>query len=59
MTTAITLKSPYELLAVVPYLLGFRPTSSVVVLCLTNNRLGLTQRLDLPRLSTPARWPWP
>jgi hypothetical protein len=37
------------LLAVVPYVLGFRPANSIVVLCLTNNRLGLTQRLDLPR----------
>jgi hypothetical protein len=49
MTTAITLKSPHELLAVVPYLLGFNPTNSIMVLCLSNNRLGLTQRLDLPR----------
>jgi len=49
MTTAITLKSPHELLAIVPFVLGFRPRNSIVVLCLTNNRLGLTQRLDLPR----------
>ena len=49
MTTAITLKSPHELLAVVPFVLGFRPTNSIVVLCLTDNRLGLSQRLDLPR----------
>jgi hypothetical protein len=34
---------------VVPYLLGFTPANSVVTLCLRNNRLGLTQRLDLPR----------
>jgi Domain of unknown function (DUF4192) len=49
MTTAINLKSPHELLAVVPFVLGFRPTNSIVVLCLNNRRLGLTQRLDLPR----------
>src|SRR5450759_1012217 len=49
MTTAITLKSPHELLAIVPFVLGFRPTNSIVVLCLTNHRLGLTRRLDLPR----------
>ena len=48
MTTAITLKSPHELLAIVPFVLGFRPTNSIVVLCLTKNRLGLSQRLDLP-----------
>ncbi len=48
-TNTINLKSPHELLAIVPFVLGFRPTNSIVVLCLTNHRLGLTQRLDLPR----------
>ena len=47
-TNAIKLTSPHELLAVVPYLLGFNPTNSIVVLCLHDHRLGLTQRLDLP-----------
>ena len=46
---AIKLTSPHELLAVVPYLLGFYPTRSLVLLCLSNHKLGLTQRLDLPR----------
>ena len=45
---ALKLTSPNELLAVVPYLLGFNPTNSIVTLCLSDNRLGLTQRLDLP-----------
>jgi Domain of unknown function (DUF4192) len=48
-TNTINLKSPHELLAVVPYLLGFCPTQSIVVLCLRDHRLGLTQRLDLPQ----------
>ena len=48
-TNAIKLTSPRELLAVVPYLLGFTPANSVVTMCLSNNKLGLTQRLDLPR----------
>jgi Domain of unknown function (DUF4192) len=48
-TNTINLKSPDELLAVVPFVLGFRPTNSIVVLCLSEHRLGLTQRLDLPR----------
>ena len=48
-TSAIKLTSPHELLAVVPYLLGFNPTHSIMVLCLRDHRLGLTQRLDLPR----------
>jgi len=45
----ITLRSPHELLVVVPFLLGFRPKDSIVVICLRNHRLGLAQRLDLPR----------
>ena len=48
-TDAIKLTSPHELLAVVPYLLGFHPTRSLVLLCLSNHKLGLTQRLNLPR----------
>ena len=48
-TNTITLTSPHELLAVVPYLLGFHPTNSIMVLCLRDRRLGLAQRLDLPR----------
>jgi hypothetical protein len=50
-TNAIRLTSPHELLAIVPFVLGFHPTNSIVVLCLRDNRLGLTQRLDLPRPS--------
>jgi hypothetical protein len=48
-TNTITLRSPHELLAIVPFVLGFCPANSILVLCLSNNRLGLTQRLDLPR----------
>jgi Domain of unknown function (DUF4192) len=48
-TNAIKLTSPHELLAVVPYLLGFNPTNSIMVVCLRDHRLGLAQRLDLPQ----------
>jgi Domain of unknown function (DUF4192) len=48
-TNAIRLTSPNELIAVIPFILGFRPENSIVTMCLTDNRLGLTQRLDLPR----------
>jgi len=48
-TNSIKLTSPRELLAVVPFLLGFTPSNSILTLCLSNNKLGLTQRLDLPR----------
>ena len=45
---ALKLTGPNELLAVIPYLLGFHPTRSLVLVCLSNSRIGLTQRLDLP-----------
>jgi hypothetical protein len=48
-THAIRLTSPQELLAIVPFVLGFHPTNSIMVLCLRDCSLGLTQRLDLPR----------
>src|ERR1035437_2795970 len=48
-THALKLTSPHELLAVVPYLLGFIPANSIVTLCLSSNRLGLAQRLNLPQ----------
>ena len=44
----ITLRSPAELLAVIPHLLGFEPDHAIVVLALRDNKLGLTQRIDLP-----------
>ena len=48
----ITLRSPAELLAVIPHLLGFEPDHAIVVMALRDNKLGLTQRIDLP---TPER----
>lgn len=48
-SNSISLKSPHELLAILPFVLGFRPTNSIVVLCLRDRRVGLTQRVDLPR----------
>lgn len=47
-TETLRLSGPSELLAIVPYLLGFEPSDSIMVICLENNRIGLTQRLDLP-----------
>src|SRR4051794_35830948 len=47
-THALNLASPGELIAVVPFLLGFHPRRSVVLMALRQRRLTLTQRLDLP-----------
>jgi hypothetical protein len=48
----LKLHSPADLLAVVPYRLGFHPRDSVVALSLhgPRRRFGLTARLDLPSL---------
>jgi hypothetical protein len=47
-THALNLASPGELIAVVPFLLGFEPRRSVVLMALRQRRLSLTQRLELP-----------
>lgn len=46
----VRLTSPADLTAVVPHLLGFTPTQSLVVMSLRRprGRLGLTMRFDLP-----------
>ncbi len=49
--TTLRLSSPGELVAALPALLGFPPTASLVLLCLTGERagtLGLVARVDLP-----------
>ena len=40
-------RRPDDLLAVVPYLLGFNPTESLVTLLVRDGRVALTARLDL------------
>ncbi|KRF44603.1 hypothetical protein ASH01_11465 [Terrabacter sp. Soil811] len=44
----VTLRSPAELLAVIPHLLGFEPRQSIVVVALRDSKMSLTQRMDLP-----------
>lgn len=44
----IALRSPDALLAALPYLLGFHPSESAVLVWLRSGRIALTQRLDLP-----------
>lgn len=48
----ICLSSPVDVLSVVPHLLGFHPSQSLVLVCLTSHgkgaRVGLVARMDLP-----------
>ncbi len=49
--TSLRLRGPGDLLTVVPYLLGFHPRESLVVVCVEPGnpaRIGLTARVDLP-----------
>ena len=48
MTTTIRLRGPADVLAVLPYQLGFHPTDCLVVVSLHGTRVGLIQRIDLP-----------
>ncbi|MGG5257574.1 DUF4192 domain-containing protein [Phycicoccus avicenniae] len=48
MTTHIGLRGPGDVLAVLPYQLGYHPRRSVVALALEGRRVGLVLRVDLP-----------
>ncbi|HEU4329713.1 MAG TPA: DUF4192 domain-containing protein [Lapillicoccus sp.] len=48
MTTTIRLRGPADIIAVLPYHLGYRPADSLVVVCLRSNRIGVVGRVDLP-----------
>jgi hypothetical protein len=49
MTPKLTVRSPVDLLAAVPYLLGFHPTDSVVVVAMRDKRIIFAARGDLPQ----------
>jgi hypothetical protein len=48
MTTTIRLRGPADIITVLPYHLGYRPTDSLVVVCLRRHRIGVVGRIDLP-----------
>ncbi len=50
-TPTLVARSPTDLLGVIPYLLGFHPRESLVVIALRGSGVVLTARVDLP---TPA-----
>jgi hypothetical protein len=52
-TSRVTLHTPTDLLAAVPYLLGFHPADSVVVIGLSGTRVVFTARADLPPPGAP------
>ena len=44
----LSLRSPDAVIAAVPYLLGFMPSESLVIVWLSADQIRLTQRVDLP-----------
>lgn len=54
MTCHAVLRSPSDLLAIVPYQLGFHPRDSLVVAALHGERLGVMQRLDIGEEASPG-----
>jgi hypothetical protein len=50
----IKASSPGDLLGVVPYLLGFHPTDSVVLLLLGEREIMMTARMDIAALDQPG-----
>ena len=48
MTPDITLRGPGDVLAVLPYQLGYHPRNSIVAISLRGRRVGLVVRTDLP-----------
>ena len=48
MTADITLRGPDDVIAVLPYQLGYHPRDCVVAVSLRDRRVGLVARTDLP-----------
>jgi len=43
-----TLTSPHDLLSAVPFLVGYHPTNSLVVIALVQDSIGMAMRIDFP-----------
>ena len=43
-----TLTSPHDLLAAVPFLIGYHPTNSLVIVSLKEDAIGMAMRVDYP-----------
>ena len=48
-----TLTSPHDLLAAVPFLVGYHPDDSLVVIALREEEIGMAMRIDFPREADP------
>ena len=46
--TATELTSPHDLLAAVPFMVGYHPKDSLVVMALVNSKVTMAMRVDFP-----------
>ena len=46
--TATQLNSPHDLLAAVPFMVGYHPTNSLVVIALRDDQISMAMRMDFP-----------
>jgi Domain of unknown function (DUF4192) len=52
--SALPVRTPEDLLAVLPYLIGYTPTDSLVCLALADTKVIFVARIDLPSPAGPA-----
>lgn len=50
-----TLTSPHDLIAAIPFLIGYHPTNSLVLVSLKEDCVGMAMRVDYPALSSIER----
>ncbi len=43
-----TLTSPHDLIAAIPFLIGYHPVDSLVVVSIKDNCVGMAMRVDYP-----------
>ncbi len=53
--TVVRARSEHDLLAALPYLLGYHPVDSVVLIGMLDNRVGPTARVDIADVAIAAR----
>jgi len=51
-----TLTSPHDLLAAVPFLIGYHPSNSLVLVALKGDSVGMAMRVDIPTNATSASY---
>jgi hypothetical protein len=49
-----TLTSPHDLLAAIPFLIGYHPTDSLVLVSIKDDGVGMAMRVDYPMLQDEA-----